>query len=115
MSSSAPGAIRRPRKSSSSAGRVHEFGMSQLWVFPGDAITSWLTADAQSDHQMMCAGAGPLTLFWFHQHLIWLPPRRILLSECLFWFEGDLILHHVVGRSCKLVCHRPDGDDPIGL
>ena len=42
-----------------------------------DAITSWLTVDPQSDRQMMCAGAGPLTLLWFFQHLIGLLPRRI--------------------------------------
>jgi len=115
MSSSAPGAIRRPRKSSSSAGRVHEFGMSQLWVFPGDAITSWLTADAQSDRQMMCAGAGPLTLFWFLQHLIRLLPRRICLSEYLFRLECHLVLHDVISRPRKLVGYRPDGDNPVGL
>jgi len=32
-----------------------------LWAVPSDAITSWLTADAQSDRQMMRVGAGPLT------------------------------------------------------
>ena len=49
----------------------------RLRAIPLDAITSWLTADAQSDRQMMRVGAGPLTLFWFSQHLSWLLPRRI--------------------------------------
>jgi len=49
----------------------------RLRAIPSDAITSWLTADAQSDRRMMRIGAGPLTLFWFSQHLSWLLPRRI--------------------------------------
>ena len=48
-----------------------------LRAIPSDAITSWLTADAQSDRQTMRIGAGPLTLFWFSQHPSWLLPRRI--------------------------------------
>lgn len=49
--SPAPGATWRPRKSSSSADRIHKVDIG-LWAVHSDAITSWLTADAQINRWM---------------------------------------------------------------
>ena len=58
--SSALGAVRRPRKPSSSADHVRSFEESQVFgLSRRDASTSWLTADARMNHRVNAAETGP--------------------------------------------------------
>ena len=74
--SPAPGATWRPRKSSSSADRVHKVDIAQSLGCPfgrHHLLAHGRRADQSLDDS---AGTGPLTLFWFLQHLTWFLSRR---------------------------------------
>ena len=113
--SSAPGAVRRPRKSSSSAGRVHKLGMSRASGYPKGRhhlLAHGRRADGSQDEM----GRDRSThISWFLQHPYWLPSRPGSSCEGLFGVEVHMVAHHVVRGSRKLVSERPNGDDAVGL
>ena len=111
--SPAPGTTWRPRKSSSSAGRVHKNEMTQSLGCPFGRH-HLLAHGRRADRSLDDWRRGRSThVLWFFQHPSWLLPRRTYLSKGLFRVEGYLVLHDVIRRSRQLVSQRSDGDDPI--
>ena len=111
----APGAIRRPRKSSSSADRVHAIGTSQALGYPVGRQHLLAHGRRAGRSQSVCDRGGSIQAHRFFQHRSWLPPRPTSFLEELRRIEVHLIPHHVVGGSRQLVSERPDGDDAVGL
>jgi hypothetical protein len=101
--SPAPGAPGRPRKSSSSAGRVHKVDIAQAsgcLLGRHHLLAHGRRADRSLDEWRRDRSTHP---YWFLQHLTWFLSRRTRSSENLVRVEVDLVLHDVVGRPCKLV------------
>jgi hypothetical protein len=111
----APGAVQRPRKSSSSADRVHDVESSQALGYPAGRQHLLAHGRRAGRSQGECGRGGSIQAPWFCQHPFWLPPWPTLTSESLRRVEVDLVAQHVVGRSAQLVSERPDGDDAVGL
>ena len=111
----APGAIRRPRKSSSSADRVHAIGTSQALGYPAGRQHLLAHGRRAGRSQSVCDRGGSIQAYRFSQHRSWLPPRPTSYLKELRRIEVHLIPHYVVGGSCELVSERPDGDDSVGL
>ena len=111
----APGAIRRPRKSSSSADRVHAIGTSQALGYPVGRQHLLAHGRRAGRSQSVCDRGGSIQAHGFLQHRSWLPPRPTSFLKELRRIEVRLIPHHVVGGARQLVSERPDGDDSVGL
>jgi hypothetical protein len=112
--SPAPGAMWRPRKSSSSAGRVHKVEITRAsgcLLGRHHLLAHGRRADQSLDEWLRDRPTHP---YWFLQHLTWFLSRSTQSSENLVRVEVDLVLHDVVGRPCKLVGQCPDSDDAVG-
>jgi len=111
----APGTVWRPRKSSSSAGRVRAIEKSQAPGCP-EGCQHLVAHGRRADRSLsVCGRGGSIQAPWFSQHQFWLPPRPTSLSEEPGCVEVHLVPHHVVGGSCELVSQRSDRDDVVGL
>ena len=111
----APGAVRRPRKSSSSAGRVHEVVALQAEGYPEGRQHILAHGRRAGRPQDDYGWGGSIQAYRFCQHRSGLPPQPTLRAESLDRVEVDLVANHVVGRPGQLVCERPDRDDAVGF